>query len=133
MSISFPSPHIYQSLAQHIVRQGKKWWRRRGTVPSRRVVRTAQYNGGGGGDRTRVPPCFHESFYVYSRLFGVSRQPPSVDRVRMELDENLFNSERARRGPERFGIGDQLLDVSDKPPQPGQPLLGCQCEVTFGT
>ena len=34
--------------------------------------------------------------------------------------------------PGRVGFGDGLSDLSDKTPQPGLPLLGSQCEVTFG-
>ena len=71
---------------------------------------------GGGGDRTRVPQCFHEGLYVCSRLFGVSPDAALVDLVRIRLDENLFNSVRARHDTERFGIGYQRPGVSDEPP-----------------
>ena len=45
---------------------------------------------GGGGNRTRVPRHFHESFYVCSRLFGVSPAWTPVDQVPSGLAENDF-------------------------------------------
>ena len=71
---------------------------------------------GGGGDRTRVPQCIHEGFYVCSRLFGVSPREAPVDRVSARLDQNVFNPWRAGRDQERFGIGNWRPGVSDEPP-----------------
>ena len=45
---------------------------------------------GGGGDRTRVPQCFHEGLYVCSRLFGVSPDAsPCRPGFDLRLDENM--------------------------------------------
>jgi len=45
----------------------------RGVAP---MMRNAA-NGGGGGNRTRVPECLDLSFYARSSLFGVIRTAPT--------------------------------------------------------
>jgi len=42
--------------------------------PWQSVARTEK--SGGGGNRTRVPRYFHDSFYVYSRLFILTHAGP---------------------------------------------------------
>jgi len=47
------------------------------TVTTRRLHRQRGKDGGGGGNRTRVPECLDLSFYARSSLFGVIREAPT--------------------------------------------------------
>ena len=79
---------------------------------------------GGGGNRTRVPKHFHARFYVRSRFISAVRLP-APNR------QGAWPASRARClapgvpnvDPERFGISDRLLGLSDKGPQSGLPLV----------
>ena len=44
---------------------------------------------GGGGDRTRVPRHFHDSFYVCSRIFGLV-ELALTDEVQLRRAENFI-------------------------------------------
>ncbi len=48
--------------------------------------RGAGENGGGGGNRTRVPECLELSFYARSSLFGVIREAPTNRIIANQLD-----------------------------------------------
>ncbi len=59
-----------------------------------------------------------------------------IDRLDFRLTRNVFNNDRARHEPLRFGIGDRFSKLSDEAYQPGlrfltQPMLDFHLQLKF--
>ena len=88
---------------------------------------------GGGGNRTRVPRYFHNSFYVHSRLFGLTNARlqstgSQVGDVRTSLIHGVLTV--TMNDPE---LVTSLQDSPAKSIGQGYLYLGSQYEVILGT
>ena len=84
-----------------------------------RIPRSGPWSGG-GGDRTRVPRCFHESLYVRSQLFGSRSSSRLLAKLLPKPAGSFFSSLRALRGSERSGI-----TADSRAPPAGSLSQGC--------
>src|SRR5262245_980205 len=83
----------------------------------------AQRTSGGGGNRTRVPRYFSDGFYVRRRMISAVRSVVPNRRGSFQASQELFLVAGIPSSDlRRFGIGNWLLGLSDKNPQPGTPV-----------
>ena len=138
------NPPVSNLVSTHAAQRGKRRQSvaRRGTnpkkipkrqVPLQAVLMTLRVSprqnlaqilpSGGGGDRTRVPRYFRESFYVCSRLFDFARAGANRRATTRTSREQGLIASVPDGDLRRDGIGDRQSGLSDKSPQPGSPFL----------
>jgi len=96
----------------------------------------ATRGSGGGGNRTRVPWHFSTSFYVRSRLFGMSSIGSPIGRLPARpVEDGESRPGRSRRDPRPVGFGGRLSGPSDQGHQSGlrvirQPRPSCDWHLS---